>query len=325
MRKLAILLVTFLGVFSGVKAQDAAVKDMAAMAQKTPDKKDDAKKGKWTKGGLFNLNATQTSFSNWVPAGVDEKYNITGALYVNLFANKTIGKWNWDNNLDLFLAYQNTKLLGGRKIDDRLDITSRISRQLKKKSLFFTTIGNLRTQVFNGYNYISPTVKQRTSGLFAPAVLTIAPGFSWKPNANFSAFLSPIAGRATFVTNGPNEIAINLAQTKPYGVDPSETVKWEFGYFLSLAYRKEIFKNVTYSGRVDVYGNYLNADTKKFKGGRPDKADVFLTNILAMKVNNWLNVTYGLDLIYDDDTKIRNNKASAQIRSLLGVGFAYKF
>jgi hypothetical protein len=45
-------------------------------------------------------------------------------------------------------------------------------------------------------------------------------------------------------------------------------------------------------------------------------------------VNSWLNVTYQFDLIYDDDVRQfgpNKNSAAAQMRSLLGVGFAAKF
>ena len=317
MKKITQIFVLAIALSSTAIAQNAATVDMGSAAQKTMPKKNGKVLGIWKKGGTLNLNATQQSFNNWIPAGVDEKYNITGAMYLNLFANKTWGKNTWENNADLFLAYQTTKLLGSRKVDDRLDLTTKYSRALRNPKLTFTTLGNLRTQMVNGFNYVSPTVKLRTSGLFAPAILTIAPGFSYKPNSNFSVFFAPVAGRATFVTNGPNEIAINLAQPLPYGVDPSKTVKWEVGYFVSLNYKKEIAKNVTYQGRLDIYGDYLKR--------RPDNADIFWTNVLSMKVNNWLNVTYALDFIYDDDTKIRNNKAEAQIRSMLGVGFAYKF
>jgi hypothetical protein len=317
MKKITTILLMAVAFSSTAMAQDAAVTEMRDAASKTMAKKDGKTSGKWTKGGTLNVNATQQSFTNWVPAGIDEKYNITGAAYLNLFANKTWGRKTWENNVDIFAAYQTTKLQGGRKVDDRIDITSKYSYAFKNPKLTFTTVGNLRTQLFNGYNYKSATEKYRTSGLFAPAILTIAPGFSYKPNANFSVFFSPLAYRGTFVTNGPNEIAANLATPLPYGVDPAKTVKHELGYFASFNYKREIAKNITYQGRLDIYGNYMKR--------RPDKADIFWTNVLSMRVNNWLNVTYALDMIYDDDTKIRNNKAEAQIRSMLGVGFAYKF
>jgi hypothetical protein len=325
--KITVLAFATLLLTANAYAQDAT-KDLRDMAEKKMEKKGNDSLHSWQKGGILNVNATQQSFSNWIPAGVEEKYNVTGAVYLNLFANKKYKRALWENNVDIFLAYQTTKLQGGRKIDDRLDITSKYSIPFKNPKLSFTTVANLRTQLFNGYNYASPTSKLRTSGFFAPAILTIAPGFTYRPNSDFSVFFSPLAGRATFVTNGPNEIAINLNQVAPYGVVPSREIKWELGYFASISYKKAIAKNVTYQGRLDIYGNYLgryDAAVDKYVDRSPDKADIFWTNVISMKVNNWLNVTYALDFIYDDDTKIRNNKAEAQIRSMLGVGFAYKF
>ena len=54
-------------------------------------------------------------------------------------------------------------------------------------------------------------------------------------------------------------------------------------------------KNITYSTRADFFSNYVDD---------PQNIDVFWTNVLHLKVNNWLIVNYNFDLIYDDDVKL---------------------
>lgn len=60
----------------------------------------------------------------------------------------------------------------------------------------------------------------------------------------------------------------------------------------------------------------------------PFNFDVYWTNVIGMKVNNWLGVNYNFDLYYDDDVKMfgkdKTNPAT-QMKSILGVGVAVKF
>jgi hypothetical protein len=104
-----------------------------------------------------------------------------------------------------------------------------------------------------------------------------------------------------------------------YNVDPERKVRFELGALVSLKYKNEIAKNVTYSTRADFFSNYLDD---------PQNIDVFWTNVFHLKVNRWLIVSYNFDLIYDDDVKLfgeHKNKAATQLHSQLGVGFAAKF
>ena len=94
-------------------------------------------------------------------------------------------------------------------------------------------------------------------------------------------------------------------------------LKWVV--ILSANFKKDIFKNVNLKSRFDLYSNYLE---------NPQNVDVFWTNVLTLKVNKFLNVTYNFDLIYDDDVRIfgpNGDAARTQIKSLLSVNFTTKF
>lgn len=306
--KMRILFAAALLLASAVAfAQDATVTELKSTAQKTLADDTSHKTG-WKKGALLNLGLAQGSTSNWAAGG--EQFSLTITSYLNLFANHKTEKSKWVNNLDLFYAIQRTTSQGMRKNDDRIDFYSKYTRMLSKK-WSFGIVGNFRTQFTDGYDY-SKTPKERISDLFAPAYFTLAPGLEWTPSEAFSVFMSPISTRWTFVKND----ADNLGPR--YGLDPGKTSRLEAGAFVSTNFKKEIAKNVGIKSRLDLYSNYLK---------NPQNVDIFWTNVIAMKVNKWLAVTYNFDLIYDDDVRLfgpANNAPRTQLKSLLSVGFTGK-
>lgn len=347
MRKL-ILLMLFAVPCLVIQAQDAAVKEMKAKAEKKFDQ-DTTHKSGWKKGGLFSLNVGQGGSKNWA-AGA-EKFSFTTAAYLSVYANYKSGKFYWNNNLDLGYAMVNTTSQGVRKTDDKIDYFGKLGRDISK-TLSVAGVVNFRSQFSDGfdYDYRSKGYKRRISGLFAPAYLVIAPGIDWHPASFFSVFVSPISTRFVFVTNDPKSYyypngdpgadggGFEAPLSTYYGVDPARKVKCEAGAYASINFDKEIFKNINYKSRLDLYSNYLK--TYRFTptgpdqllieeiGSKPQNVDVFWTNAIVMKVNKFLSVTYNLDLIYDDDVRQfgpDNKSPGTQIRSLLAVGFSAKF
>lgn len=341
----ALIMLSLAGV-----AQDAAVKEMQKQANRTGKEDPDKKHNKaWKTGGTFSISFAQGGSRNWA-AGA-EKYSITLATYASLYANRKVGKWTWNNTLDLGYAFVNTSSQGVRKNDDKIDLFSKLGRDVAK-NLSVSLVGNFRSQFTNGYDYnYLGKYKRRTSGFFAPAYATIAPGIDWHPNSNFSIFLSPASARFVIVTQktrgyffqggvippadgGGFELPISTL----YGVDPNREVRFELGAYASINFNKDIMKNVNYKTRLDLYSNFLKSE--RFAAVGPNQlqitsvgpnagnVDVFWTNTISMKVNKWLQVTYNLDLIYDDDVRQfgpNKNRPGTQLRSLLGVGVAAKF
>ena len=315
---------------SSVNAQDGSVKDMKASASSiltdTTRKHD---KNGWAKGANFNLNLTQVSNSNWIAAGGD-KFSISTAISLNAFASRKWGKKSWDNILDLNYGLVKTTTLGTRKTNDRLDFTSKFGYQPNTwKNVRLSVLGQLRSQLTSGYeyNYFGTTTKRRNSGFFAPAYIVIAPGIEWTPNNWFSLFGSPVATRWTIVSNGPYSYAsqggvfngnIETPLATLYGVDPEKENRGEFGAFVTASLRKDILKNITYISKLDLYSNYLKS---------PANIDVFWTNKFLLKVNKFIQVSYSIDLLYDDDVKnpvAPTHALGLQVLSTLGVGLALK-
>jgi hypothetical protein len=348
MRKLLLFSVLTMSLLS-VTAQDKTVKEIQSTSEKSIAD-DTAHKSGWKLGGSFSVNIGQGGSRNWA-AGA-EKFSFSTAAYLSVFANKKSGKFNWKNTLDLGYAFVNTTSLGNRKTDDKIDFFSKAGYDLSK-TVSVAGVVSFRSQFYDGfdYNYLGKGYQRRTSDFMGPAYLIVAPGIDWHPTGYFSVFISPVSGRWVFVTNEPKSYYFPGGVIPPadgggfeapmsiyYGVDPNRKVRAELGGFDSILFNKELVKNVSFKSRLDLYSNYLKTDRftpigpdqllVEEKSAKPQNVDVFWTNLIIMKVNKFLNVTYNFDLIYDDDVRqFGENKtsAAAQLRSLLAVGFAVKF
>ncbi|MES2892562.1 MAG: DUF3078 domain-containing protein [Bacteroidota bacterium] len=316
-------------------SQDATVKAMQATTNTAIKITDTlADKNGWIKGGLFSLNLTQVSNSNWIAAG-GEKFSFSIASALNLYATRSWGRNKWENVLDMNYGLINTTSLGVRKVNDRVDFFSKYGYSPANwKNVSLASLLQFRSQLTSGYeyNYFGSTVKRRNSGIFAPAYITFAPiGIDWHPKEWFSVYVSPVVARWTLTTNdpysyvSPNGVFNGNLETPLatlYGVDPAKKTRGEFGAFLTATLKKEIAKNVNYYSKLDLYSNYLK---------NPQNVDLFWTNQVKMKVNNWLQVSYTLDLLYDDDVRQKQvtpgvvpESVGLQVLSTLGVGFAVK-
>ena len=279
---------------------------------------DTSKKGPWQAGGLLAINFLQQNADNWI--GVSERVSVNLGGNADLYANWQQGKSSWDNALRMAYATQKTTTLGRRKTADFFDFYSKYGRDINSTgTLAFATIFNLRSQFTDGYDY-SVTPRRRVSGLFAPANILLTPGLEWKPNEFFSLFYSPLAARWVIVSNDPYSYS-GAAGEKPlaelYGVNPARKVDAQFGSFASAKFDKDIVKNVRYASRLDLYSNYLN---------QPGNIDIYWTNSLAFKVNQWLNLSYMWNLAYDHDYVGQGETGPRpQFLGTFGIGIAGKF
>lgn len=303
---LFLLLVCTIPAFS----QDETVKELQQESERKI-KRDaaDTIPQTWKTGGLYNINVAQGSLSNWAAGGDNFSLAITSVL--NLFAFYQNGRHSWDNTLDFNLGYVNTTSLGSRKNDDRIDLLSKYGYAISPKwsvgGLF-----NFRSQLFKGYTY-EEGERVLSSNAMAPAYITLSAGFNYKPNDAFSMFVSPATVRWVLVRNA------FLAAKGAYGVEPGKNSNVEVGAFLTANYFKELSPSITYRGRLDLFSNYRR---------NPENVDLFMTNVLAVKLTNVLALSWNVDLIYDDDVRLFGDDGTStamQIKSLVGLGLLVKF
>lgn len=297
-------------ISSTVFAQDKTVKDLKskAMTEKKLPALDSGKN--WTTGGAYLLNIGQGSLSNWAAGG--EEFSFSMNTYWGFHARYKKGRITWDNFIDLSYGFMNTTSQGTRKIDDRLDLTSKYGYGLSKK-VSLATLMNFRTQFSKGYNYLPDGSKELLSNFMSPGYFLLSLGIDYKPVKGLSIFVSPLTSRWTFVSDDA------LSSLGYYGVEAGEHVRNEIGAFASIGYLKEFNKRITLNSRLDLFSNYKS---------NPQNIDVMMTNMLTAKISKIFSFNVGFDLIYDDDIKLfgkNNNSPALQIKQTFGAGLALTF
>ena len=302
-----------MGSISFLHAQNAAqkLKDAAAGVTITKDPNDTIKMT-WKTGGLYNLTFNQAALSNWSAGG--DKSALSLNTFLNLYAFYADGRRSWDNMLTLAYGIANTTSLGTRKTQDNIDLTSKYGYDLGKK-WYLTGLLDFRSQFAPGYNYPDANTKVLTSNFLAPAYLLLSIGMDYKPNNNFSVFMSPLTVREVIVKND------SLAAVGAFGVDSGKTSRFELGAYVSVNYTSNLSKTASYTGRLDLYSNYLH---------HPQDIAMYMTNIVNVKVTSLISMNLSLTLIYDDAIKSVKSDGTAggaalQLQEVLGVGLAYKF
>ncbi len=291
--------------------QDPTVTDMKKASERSIKKDpNDTIPKTWKTGGLYGINVSQASLSNWAAGGDEFSLSINSVLSLYAFYKKD--RHSWDNTLDFNIGYVRTTSLGSRKNDDRIDILSKYGYALNSK-LNIAGLFNFRSQFFDGYTYDGDGNPTFSSTFLAPAYVLVSPGLDFKPNADLSIFVSPITARWTIVNDD------SLSAKGLYGVDPGSHTNSEIGAFASINYLKEFNKVIGYKGRLDLFSNYKR---------NPQNVDVYFTNVLTVKLTKIFTLTWSVDMIYDDDVRLfgpNQDNAGLQFKSLVGLGLQVKF
>ena len=355
------------------QTNEKSIKD-AALAAPTEIKPDDPAAKKWKFGGGATANFGQIALVNWAAGGQN---SISVLLQGNAFANYKKGRLAWDNNLSLewgLIAQGKLKDLKSnrypvRKNVDQLILTSKLGYALDKKNHWLgTAIVDFKTGITNGWDYsaydtdkISP--RQRVSKFAAPAFLTTSLGVMWRPVPYFSLYLSPIAGKFTFVTKDvPGALSTTDIDETRYGLTKGKTYRAEIGAYLRADFQKDLFKNVNLKTTLELFQNYtekkkldelvqkeldanagnplvvypdgkvVNLNDKLYYDNRKN-TDVNWTTMLSFNVNKFLKASLATQLIYDHDQivpKIDKNGVQyqgrgTQFREAFSLGLGYTF
>lgn len=306
--KFLLLAALLLGAISLI-AQDKTVQDLRNEAgRKINTAATDTVPRAWRRGGIFSVNMSQGSLSNWAAGGDDFALSINNIISLYAFYKKD--KTSWDNTLDFNYGFVRTTSLGSRKNDDRFDVFSKYGHAISSK-WNAAALANFRTQFFKGFTYDNNR-RFLSSNFLSPAYLLAGLGFDHKPNQNFSVYLSPVTARCILVKDD------SLSAKGAYGVTPGTSSRGEVGAFLSANYLRTFNKTLAYKGRLDLFSNYRS---------NPQNVDVFMTNILSINFYKALSATWNVDVIYDDDVRLfgpNKNAPRMQLKSLIGIGLLLK-
>lgn len=293
-------------------AQDPTVQELKTASEKSinKDPKDTVNKV-WKKGAVLSLNLNQGSLTNWAAGGDNFSFSLNA--FTNLYAYYKKDKHSWDNSLDLAYGIVSTTSLGTRKASDRIDFLTKYGYNFSKK-VSLAGLFNARTQFANGYSYLTSVAgadsAALTSKFFSPAYLLLSAGIDWKPNENWSLFISPLTSRWVIVKD-------DILATH-YGLEPGKNSRTEIGAFSSINFNKNFNDKFTFKSRLDLFSNYKSD---------PQNIDIYWSNVFTAKITKSINFSMNVDIIYDDNTQnVKPNKGPApQILQLMGIGFAYNF
>lgn len=264
--------------------------------------------GAWKISGENTFLLNQSSFTNWASGGIN---SFAGNIVLNYDFNYKKNKWSWDNKALGSYGQTFQKETDWRKNDDRLELNSLLGYEAAEYWMY-TFFLNFKTQFAPGYDYISNTEKRKISDFAAPAYLNFGPGFAYKRDDNFKVNISPAAARFVFV-------AID-SLVPNYSIDPGKNSRFEFGASLDAYYKTEIMENISFENTLRLYSDYLE---------KPQNVDVDYTANVFMKVNEYITVNAGVQLIYDDNILIQKSDGrkgpALQVKQILGAGFTYKF
>lgn len=261
----------------------------------------------WNYDAVGTLSFTQLALSNW-SAGGENSLSLAGFIKAN--ANYKKDKTEWDNAF--YFGYGLLKQ-GTRdfvKSDDKIEVSS-LYKHKAKGHWSYASLLELNTIFDLGYN--DPLSRDTVVAQFmAPGIVKLSIGMDYKPNDNFSVYISPLGMKAIYV------LAEQVDETR-YGLDAGDKSRYELGANLKMAYKKELMENVTFETGLNLFSNYLD---------KPQNIDVIWNNTLVMKVNKYISMNLQTELIYDDNSVFLKDNGkqgkAVQFREVLGIGLTYK-
>jgi hypothetical protein len=262
-------------------------------------------------GGTAQLNFSQASFVNWSAGGEN---NIAVAGQLDLFSEHIGSHHLW--RTDLRLAFGQLRTASQlRKSDDIIQLVSTYKRAVNGKFSYNANL-DFRSQFAAGYKY--PDDSTMISNFLAPAFLVVSTGFEYRPASFISVYLSPLAGKFTYVR------ATDNIRPESFGVAEGQQFRAELGATFRASINKDIMENVTLVSDLELFSNYLQD---------PQNIDINWLVKFNFKINKFLAAALTTQLLYDHDILIpKTNEAGesylgrgTQFRQVLNIGINYTF
>lgn len=272
----------------------------------------------WIVGGDGHVGFSQTYLANWEKGGQSA---VSSLIVLKGFANykREDGLIKWENSGELRngLIYQGGDQRELQKNDDKFELTTRFGVSAYKK-WYYSSEFNVNTQLFRGYKYPKKDNPEPYSAFLAPVRTFFKLGMEYKPNKNFSVLLSPLTVKNVYVRD------TSLVDQTRFGIDAERKSFWEPGMNADLYFKKTFAENITYETKYKMFVNYKNPFQKQ---------DVSWENIVNLKLNEFINMSFLLHLIYDGDVKFPvydvndvkiGEKSKLQVKEYFSIGFIYK-
>lgn len=284
--------------------------------------------------GIFGITLNQLAITHWASGG---ESNGSGKVSSDLTYKYNRKLFNYTLNGKFAYGMSNyTKAKRYEKSEDRCEVSMTMSNN-SNNYFTFTSIASLKTQFTNGYTYPNDSVA--ISGFFAPAYLNLSAGYNYQYNDILSVYISPMAGKMTFVMDQ------KLADQGSYGVEAGywnvinndstwikgKNILTELGINILIKYKQTFNNNISIFSTLNLYNNYMDPN----KSNRWN-IDVDWETGVKFTINKQISAIINIHLIYDDNIKfsipeivdgveIIKQKPILQFKESLGISFLYKF
>ncbi len=260
----------------------------------------------WQRTLVGQATGAQAGFSNWAEGGVS-----TVALTLGVDGTAERGGDSWTQKHDLRFSFglvrQDT--LDFRKAEDLIRVRSAFQFAGGEGILAVfqpTLAASARSQFAPGQNFDEdPTQAGRAlpvkvSDFFSPATFTQTIGLTYT-HSWFSQRLGIAA----------KETVVSIERLRPlYNISVDKSVRAELGIEAFSEIDRVLAKNVHYKSTLGLFAAF----------NKPDAPDLIWENLIAMKVNTWLNVSIEWTLIYDTDVA-----SELQAKEVFSIGISYIF
>lgn len=284
--------------------------------------------------GHLGVTLNQLAITHWAAGG---ESNGSGRISSNITYtyNRELFKYVV-NGIFAYGMSNYTKDKRSEKSEDRCELSMTMSSN-SNNDLTFTSIASLKTQFTNGYTYPNDSIP--ISRFFAPAYLNLSAGYNYNYNNILSVYISPIAGKITFVTDQ------KLADAGSYGVEAGywnvydgdslwvkgKNTLTELGINILIKYKQNFRNNISVFSTLNLYNNYMDPN----RSNRWN-IDVDWESGVKFTINKQISATLHIHMIYDDNIKfaiteiidgkeITKQKPILQFKESLGISFLYKF
>ncbi|WP_339734048.1 DUF3078 domain-containing protein [uncultured Sunxiuqinia sp.] len=266
----------------------------------------------WILGGDGTVGFTQTAVNKYWKKGVG---SLSTLMILKGYANYSYRKVKWENSVELRNGWMKPSEDKIQKNDDKFEFISRFGLSAFKK-WYYSAEFDFQTQIFNGYKY--PDRDNKVSAFMSPAKTLIKLGLDYKPNNNFSLFLSPFTSKTVSVRD--------TAEVDPtnYGIKEGKKRYWEPGLNADIFLKKDLTPDISYQMKYKMFINY-NSPFTNF--------DVDWENNVVMRLNDFMNMRMQVHFIFDDNVLFNVGEDSAgnaileprwQVKEFITIGFSYK-
>lgn len=281
----------------------------------------------WQRKNMVGFDLSEIAFVNWNAGGVSSVSGLLKSQFTRIYTKKNV---KWGNELIMRYGMNKQDGIELRKTEDAFQFNSTFGyRRDTLSNWYHSAKFTFSTQFSNGYNY--PDTSLPISRLFAPAYTFLGVGAEYaNKEKKINAYFSPLTMKNTLVLDQ------RLADLGSFGVDKAvydesgnllrrgKKSRTEIGILITSHYKAEVWKNINFENRLNLYTDYLN---------NFGNVDMDWQMTLDLVVNQYVRANIGLHLIYDDDVKATEEIAGEsvqvgpkmQLKQQLGVGLVYNF